>query len=168
VNTEHFRKESSKLIDTFGKSAYSATRLDLIFRLVKDMPDAWLTKTIDKFCGECRQAPLIPEFREEVNLELRRQHDLRKSSVSVDNRPYRSNCFDCEGTGVLTAIQSINERGDNLGAYAYRCPCEAGHRDVRNWPVFTGDTQKLAQHSWLESRKVQRQMPKNFLNEIDK
>lgn len=81
---EQFQFQMNRLITQFGKSSYSTERIKLICREVRGLSALWFEKLVDQFIGECRHAPLLPEFREEIAKERERIHRIEKDSHAKD------------------------------------------------------------------------------------
>lgn len=79
MNRTHFEREMNRLVDTYGSKSYPETRVNLIWREVKDFPDHWMTRTVDSFIKYQRQAPMMSEFNEEMSKERERNHDSLKA-----------------------------------------------------------------------------------------
>lgn len=126
MDANHFKQQIGRLVETFGANHYKPERVNLIWREVKDAPDAWLTRVVDELIGSSRYAPLLTEFREHLS-RLRESESQRKKVVSLDdfrlNKPRCTQCWDC---GVF-----LCRKGDLPGVWAFRCHCSAGHNDPR-------------------------------------
>lgn len=72
MKQQHFQTQVNRLAETFGAQAYKRERVELIWREVANFGEVWFTKAIDDFIGNCRHAPLLPEFREKISLERER------------------------------------------------------------------------------------------------
>jgi hypothetical protein len=71
MSNAHFQIQIGRLSERW-RGTYVPSLIELIWREVKELPDSWLTKTIDDLIGNSRQAPLLPDFRERISLERER------------------------------------------------------------------------------------------------
>jgi len=137
VSPQHFGTQINRLAETYGAGPFKRERADLIWRAVKDMPDEWMTRTVDGFIATFRQAPLVPDFAEASRVERQRLWESRKrqSNVTQFNPQARARCTLCRDTGCLLAFS----KESTTGPYAFLCRCDAGTRDVRNLPRWGAD-----------------------------
>ena len=82
MTTMEFNAEMGRLIQQYGVASYSEARIKVIANEVKDFDVKWWRKAVDKFLGECRYAPLIPDIREAAALERERMYYTRKQEQS--------------------------------------------------------------------------------------
>lgn len=119
MDRTHFLLQVKRLHNTYGPKSYNEERGELLWREVQDLSNYWMTKAVDLFVGSHRQAPLLPEFREEIAKErerLWREKKSKKGEVDFDCAIANYSCDDCRGTGMY-----LDQ--DN---YAFRCHCPAG------------------------------------------
>lgn len=124
MNEIQFQYQIRRLQEQFGNQNYSQERIKLIWREVKDIEPFWFEKTVDRFIGECRQAPLLPEFRDAIAV-LRETH-RPKQSFGPANIETVSSCSNCKGNGIF--VCGLKEAS---GLWAFRCHCSLGERDQR-------------------------------------
>lgn len=93
MNQIEFQVQMSRLIDQFGKHSYGTERVALVWEEVKEFNPQWFKKTVDKFIGEFRNAPLMPDFREEISKERERLWHLEKQRHSQDSREFWESSF---------------------------------------------------------------------------
>lgn len=84
MNFHEFSIGMQRLVSQFGKAAYGDERVKLIFREVEFLPAASWSRIVDKFLGEARMPPLLPEFRTEISLERERLHRAEKAQHAED------------------------------------------------------------------------------------
>jgi hypothetical protein len=78
LKPHEFDQQVNRLKDCFGDRNYSDERMKVIWKEVGTLSSYWLSSVIDQFIGECRQAPLMPEFREQIAKERERLHRIEK------------------------------------------------------------------------------------------
>lgn len=78
MTLSEFQNQMQRLIEQFGKSAYSQARTELVWREVKELNPRWWECTVDRLLGECRQPPLMHEFREDISKERERLWTIEK------------------------------------------------------------------------------------------
>jgi hypothetical protein len=83
-----FTLQMNRIASTFGKNAYGDERVQIIWREVKDFSTEWMIKTVDRFIGELRQAPLMPEFREEIAREREKLWQVEKKQREKDAKGF--------------------------------------------------------------------------------
>lgn len=129
MRPEHFQAQMNRLAETFGGQHYKRERVELIWREIGSFHDSWLTRTIDRFIGELRQAPLVSEFRDAASQERERQRETQKQqekeSVARDYR-FSYACDYCKDNGVYVAIHNTEK-----SLYGFRCHCVRGEQDPR-------------------------------------
>ena len=96
-----FQREMDRLVETFGGQHYKSQRLELIWREVKDFSDTWFQTIVDRLIGECRYAPLLPEFREESSKERERVRACDRSAEAKDGKTFFL------GTYLIDEIKTI-------------------------------------------------------------
>jgi len=79
-----------RLIEQFGKTAYSIERTKLIFQEVQDLDAEWFHRLVDRFIGECRVAPIMTEFRTEIAREKERKYLRSKDQNSREAKEFMS------------------------------------------------------------------------------
>lgn len=123
----HFQGQMKRLTAQFPQ-AYSQERVALIWREVQGFSDAWFTRIVDKFVGECRQAPLMAEFRNEISFERERNWSKQKEQHAQDARDFYLIAQDNDMRGSI--VKTIIDRMQG------NCPDET-------WNGFTAGLQKL-------------------------
>lgn len=86
MTESQFVSQMGRLERQFGK--FGPERGSILWREVKDFSEPWFSKVIDKFIGECRQAPLLPDFREEIAKERERLWSLEKITNEQDAKEF--------------------------------------------------------------------------------
>lgn len=104
MTEQEFNTQVQRLVNNFGKQAYSPERALLLWREVNDFSGRWFSNTVDKFIGELKHAPLLPEFREEISKERERLWNQEK-----DNHKKEVSDF-WEGTFHTDEVKSICEK----------------------------------------------------------
>lgn len=88
MNRSFFQQQMNRLGDTFGVNQYKIERIEVIWKEVRDFSDSWFSKTVDKFIGECRHAPLMAEFRDEISKERERMAYGEKRQHTQDAKDF--------------------------------------------------------------------------------
>lgn len=78
-----FATQVDRLRERFGRQTYSQEFVKLLWREFEQLPDPWLIKTVDRFIGDSRHAPLMPEFREQAAV-WREQNAVRDKQAFKD------------------------------------------------------------------------------------
>lgn len=123
MNQAHFQTQMGRLIDQFGKQIYGPERVRLIWQTVEGIEEIHLTRIVDKFIGECRLPPLLPEFREEIakireSLWRQKKHSEEKADCSL-----------CRSGAVFVT----DEKGIlSVG----RCSCKLGAKLSQGFAIF--------------------------------
>lgn len=103
-----FQIQMNRLIGTYGKANYNEDRSSLIFQEVKDFDLPWFKKLVDKFIGENKFAPLVPEFREACIDERETSWSKEKIRNEKTAKDFMHRVFSDEDQSVL--FKSINNR----------------------------------------------------------
>lgn len=102
---EFFESEMKRMSENFGKAGYSNERVKLIWREVKDLDDNWFSRLVDSFIGDCRQAPLVPEFRNAASEERERAWKREKEKSEKEAQEFMQSSFaDDDVRGVIQQI----------------------------------------------------------------
>jgi hypothetical protein len=134
MTPQEFQAPMDRLISQFGKSAYSPARIELIAAEVKHMPGSWWKRTVDRFLGEFRQAPLMPEVREAIAKERERGWDAQKViPLNAWQEPRNARCGYCRDLGYLLAF---DKSAEVKAPYAFKCNCEIGRRSRHAFPEW--------------------------------
>jgi ribosomal protein S27E len=137
MTPQFFEQAMKRMVDNFGKAAYSQERVQLIWREVKDLDSGWFTRTIDSFIGDCRQAPLLPEFRNAVASERERLWRIEKSKDTREAESFMSSSFPKDDlrnivqqiitrmTGGVSdeSFDGLIKMLDNFAAHTHRVKC---------------------------------------------
>lgn len=107
ISETHFKHQMNRLADTFGANQYKTERVQVIWKAVKDLSDAWLTKTVDYFVGYFRQAPLMQEFEEEISKERERLYRLERETEEREAKQFMSHY---SGQDIQTICSQIRDR----------------------------------------------------------
>jgi hypothetical protein len=136
MNREHFQMQLVRLSGRWPR-AHPPEFITLLWREVKDLPEEWFTRTVDELIGSCRMAPLMPEFREFISVELEKQWSRQKQEPQKQWNPNPS-CEFCRDNGVY-----VCKRDEHEGLWAFRCHCSKGMNDPRKAiPQFKADHAK--------------------------
>lgn len=108
MTEQEFQRDMGRLIEQFGKPVYSQARVALIWREVRDMTSFWWERTVDRLIGECRQAPLVPEVREEVSRERERNWAGEKAKNRNESLAAMKALFD--GQMIESICKTIGDR----------------------------------------------------------
>lgn len=100
-----FDTQINRLKDVFGDRHYPDERVKLLWRAVSDYPGKWFSKTVDKFIGECRQPPLLPEFRTEVAIERERSWGKEKEVHAKDAKQFMQRFDDQIRSSICKTIR---------------------------------------------------------------
>src|SRR6185503_561753 len=89
-------------------------------------------RIVNKLIGECRQAPMIQEFREAASPERERIHSERKKQnvYSFTDRQL-AGCSNCHDSGSVLARHKVDK-----SPWAFKCVCSHGRNEVRNYPTW--------------------------------
>lgn len=103
-----FQMEMNRLMEQFGKGNYSTERCKILWKEVQEYDATWFAGVIDKFIGESRHPPLMPDFREEISRERERLWRIEKRQHSEDAKSF----FDCkfDNTEKSTICKTIIAR----------------------------------------------------------
>lgn len=83
-----FQLHVGRLVNNYGKVHYSEERVKLLWREVQHLSPEWMERTVDRFIGESRYAPLLPEFREEAAKERERNHSMDRQRSENDAKRF--------------------------------------------------------------------------------
>ena len=137
MTAEHFQAQIQRLSNVFG-GAYKTERTQLIWKEMGNLPEDSFSRIVDRLIAECRQAPLLPEFREFAASEREKLWTKRKANVV--SFPLRENarCSTCHDTGTVLA-----RRKDDFTPWAFKCVCGNGRNNPR------------AFHEWQPSHELE-------------
>ncbi len=88
MDAHFFKIQMDRLAETYGSNQYRSERIKLIWREVVQFSDIWMEKTVDRFIGELRFAPLLPDFQKECAKERERLWRLMKNSEKVESKEF--------------------------------------------------------------------------------
>lgn len=108
MTSHEFNTQINRLKDCFTDRSYSDERMKVIWREVQDLDGKWFAKVVDRFIGECRQAPLMTEFREEIAKERERLWELQKKHNAKDAKDFMSGIY--QPDDIKTICQYIVKR----------------------------------------------------------
>jgi hypothetical protein len=80
MDFDFFSRQMSRLSDTFGGNHYKDERIKIIWGNVKDLSHGWFSNVVNYFIGNSRQAPLMPEFNDEISKERERLYRIEKET----------------------------------------------------------------------------------------
>lgn len=138
MNREDFVPQMNRLMTTFGKAHYPSERLDLIWKEVGSLESADFNRIVDYLISELRQAPLLPEIREQAARARERAWNRQKKERFAPVVPIRSVCSRCYDSGVVLARLKTDR-----SAFAFKCSCSNGRADRRNYPVWTVSDEEM-------------------------
>lgn len=91
MTPQEFQTQMNRMIETWGKPAYSTERCTLIWQEVGQFSVTWWKQAVDRLIGECRQAPLLPEIRKVAAEEREKVAAREKAKHSAEaEQAYRS------------------------------------------------------------------------------
>lgn len=105
MTAQDFQTQMSRMTETFGKTPYGTERMKLLWLEVKDFDPRWFERLVSRFIGECRQAPMLGDFREAASRERERIHDEEKRQEQ--NETFRALKGHLAGEDVAMVVQTI-------------------------------------------------------------
>jgi len=106
MNPKHFEYQIGRLIEVYGKTVYSKERAQLIWKQVEHESDFFMTQTVDQLIGECRQAPLLPEFREALSKHRERNWFREKKQHEQDAKDFFQSVYHPDDVkGIIGTIK---------------------------------------------------------------
>lgn len=110
MRIDEFETHLNRLRDVFGDRNYTDERAKVFWREVRDMDASWWARTVDRFIGECKFAPLMPEFREVITRERERNWSVEKSCHTRDAKEFFLIADDPEirGSVMKTILDRMN------------------------------------------------------------
>jgi hypothetical protein len=106
MNQQEFQNQINRLEKQFGK--YGTERCTLLWREVKDLNGPWFERVMDQLISSCRQAPLLPEFREEISRERERLWRMEKEERKKDAHDFFEGSY--QPDDIKTICQVIKDR----------------------------------------------------------
>lgn len=102
MNTVHFQNQVTRLMDCYGNKAFPKERCQLLWNKVKDLPDEWMTRTVDNFIAYQDKPPLQGDWDERIQKEQNKAHEARKHTKLMEPtvRSGVSGCPTCKGDGI--------------------------------------------------------------------
>lgn len=116
----NFVSQMERLKQQF-KQAYSEERMKILWREVQDITDLAFERMVDRFLGECRVPPLVPEFREQVAKD-------RETAWSYEKRQHTEHAEDL--MQVLTSHDDVRTICENIRKRL------KGRMSDRDWDAF--------------------------------
>lgn len=107
MKSDLFKQQVDRLNAQFNR-AFSEEKTALLWREVSEMSDDWMRITVDKFIGDCRYAPMLKEFREEVAVSRERLHERQKERNRVESESAMRQIFD--GPMITSICKTITDR----------------------------------------------------------
>lgn len=107
MTADEFKRQTDRLIATYGPAAYSEERVTLIWREVGQLDADWLRRTVDFLIGSERQAPLVQAFSEAATRERERAWKQEREREREDARRFfggESMLFDEDRAGFFQTI----------------------------------------------------------------
>lgn len=103
---QEFSRHMQRLVAQFGKNTYSDERIKIIYRELEPFDIDWWGRTVDRFLGESRLAPLMTEIRAEISLERERRNSIQKAQHREDDRTFRSSLGPADVGMICRAIMN--------------------------------------------------------------
>lgn len=97
MNEKEFQTQILRLIRVYGEPAYKTERTQLIWREMSSLPADSFCRVVDFLIAECRQPPMLKEFREAVSIEREKLHAKEKKDHTKDSWEF------WKGSGQATA-----------------------------------------------------------------
>lgn len=107
MTPEQFHPQMNRLVAQFGKTTYSSERTAMILREVRGIGAEQWEAIVDRFLGESRHAPLMPEIREAIAYVRERSWTNEKRENENDARRFARQ-FPMEEIGMI--CKGITER----------------------------------------------------------
>lgn len=101
-----FQLQMGRLERQFGK--FGTERATLLWREVKEFSELWLAKVIDGLIGDCRQTPLVSDFREEIARERERLYRIEKAQHAREAKDFFEGKYQPEDKRMI--CQGIRKR----------------------------------------------------------
>lgn len=117
MTQQHFQIQMNRLSRVFA-NAYNEERTKLLWRELESLSDQWFTRVVDKFIGECRYAPLMPEFREEASKERERTWGKEKQRNAIEAKEFQAKLSTDEMREVCKQIRKKAAGGMSDGDFA--------------------------------------------------
>lgn len=130
MTAEFFQRQMERLSNVFG-GAYKTERTQLIWKEMAALPEDAFERVVNKLIGECRQAPMIQDFREAASVEREKIWQRRKDIPLMEQIRDFDKCPSCGGQGVVLA-----RRKDDQTPWAFKCGCPSARNDGRNYPLW--------------------------------
>jgi hypothetical protein len=105
---QEFDHHMNRLKDCFGDRSYSDERTKRIWREVRDFDSNWFEKIVDRFIGQERQPPILPQFQEETSIERERLWKIEKEQHARDAKEFFQGMY--QPDDVRTICQFIVKR----------------------------------------------------------
>lgn len=131
MTPQHFQAEINRMASVFTPAAFAKERRDLIWKECGNLSDDVFTRIVNRLIGECRQAPLVPDFREAAAYERERIWEAQKVIPLRTPEGENWRCGICRGSGAVLARR---KGAPMAGPYAFKCGCSIGSRDMRALP----------------------------------
>ncbi len=103
-----FQTHMGRLIEQFGKASYSQARVELIWGEVQNLDSFWWKITVNRFLGESRHAPLMPEIREAIAKERERMWEAQKDRSEAEAKQAMASIYGMED--LASICQGIMSR----------------------------------------------------------
>lgn len=102
MNQNFFAGQMKRLADTFGAKHFSNDKLDLIWDRIKNFPDEWIYRTVNKFLMSSKFAPLPAEIIEQARIESN-----FTSNSEVRDEPFKSVFSPDEITEIMSVVKGV-------------------------------------------------------------
>ena len=108
MNRQHYQHQITRLQETFGMTTYKTERMGVIWQVVENQSDQWMTRVTDYFIGHMSKPPLVPEFREQIS-RMREElwSEEKRVSAKATEMAMSSYSQDDEAMMLKTIIRRI-------------------------------------------------------------
>lgn len=111
MRPDQFQNQLGRLVEQFGKASYGTERSRILWQEVQGLEERWFSVVVDRFLGESRQAPLLPDFREEILRERERLWRIEKDKNSQDAKDFFNSSYQADDVKTLCEMITKRLRG---------------------------------------------------------
>lgn len=151
---DFFSNQMARMQDRW-KATYTAALTELLWQKCRNVPDSSFKTMVDYFIGTQRQAPLLPEFSEQIKFHNSKQ-DHSEKRVLKD----KPDCDFCSDNGYYLCTNR-----NEPGFWAFKCHCKCGLESQNNFPhykqthekdfvYYTGNPNHLKKHETITMPEV--------------
>lgn len=108
MTKDDFVKQMNRLASVFGAQPYAEERRNLIWKEVNALTSVSFARVVDNLIGSHRQAPLLPEIREEASREREVMWHLEKKQHAQDAKEAMRTLFSSDD--IKFFCKTIRER----------------------------------------------------------